>query len=163
MNFNNILDKFTENIENNMCLYCEIKSQFEIFQILNGKETDFPMISFEKTDDSDFTVDVIDSKFLNDEIYDFNWIVISDDTDIIGLMCIGYYTDYIKIEVFEINKNYRNLGYAKQIIENFENSIENNKCDIRLVPYDTSAMSFWEHMGYNYLNINSDELFKNIY
>lgn len=120
----------------------------------------FGMIVNETSKDSDFDVDIDESKFLNDIFYKENWIKITFG-DVIAFVCINTEGDNLLISALEINRFYKNQGFGKIIVEAIERySKEYGFERIVLHPFDTESESFWEHMGYT--NSNCGRMYKNI-
>lgn len=163
MNKNYFLSDFQRFLDE-FCEYdSEILTQRQIRnELRNIKE--FPMICFEYSDDSIFESTIWDSKFLNDESYDGVWLSIED----VCLICFNKNSFDVKsreiiLDVFEINENYRNRGYAHDILETLEFCVKKYNCDyIKVSPYDSMSESFWRHMGYNEL-FNNNNLVKKIF
>lgn len=109
----------------------------------------FPMISFEKTNDSQFLVDVDESKFLNDPGHQGSWILASDWDDvplfIINLKSKG---NILYIDALEVNVDERGQGLGGRVVSIIENVACNYFDYVVISPFDTDAINFWEHMGY---------------
>lgn len=142
-----IIDNFQTEVEN-MNLYCEYVDYSLVRDLLVDCCDDFPMTCFEYTPDSDFTVDIMESKFLNDESHDGNWLIIHNNDDTIGVLNIKEHDKIIEVDVFEINVKYRKNGYGKQFINILENVSKEYFDMITLVPFDSSSTDFWEYMNY---------------
>lgn len=111
----------------------------------------FPMVSNEFTSDSGFFVDIDESKFLNDSDYACTWIVGNDyDDNVKFLLCLDTYDKEktLSIEVFEVNRSMRGQGLGANVISVIESFAENHYDYISISPFDTDAINFWEHMGY---------------
>ena len=125
----------------------ELKNKIQV----NGYETCFPMISYEKSCDNSIISDINESLFLNDSDYDNDWIGIYKDGELFSFICLQNGEDEdIDIGAFEINTEYRGQGYAKKIINIFENcAYDNDYVRVCLTPFDSNASSFWEYMDYD--------------
>ena len=151
MNIKNFLIDFQYILEDNGFETC-LMTQSEVKQTIqdNNLETCFPMISHEQSNDTNFIANINDSLFLNKSEYNKDWICISKDGNIISFICIDDTNDInLIISVFEINNNYRGQGYAKNIINIFENCAKDKKYKcIFLTSFDTDSCYFWEHMDF---------------
>ena len=150
--FEKILDDFLEHVQSDLGIFGEIISQQELKYLLKEEyPDDFPMVSYEYTDESNFEVSIDESKFLNDETHGGDWIMFSN-------ICVmrlefeidpNFHTYTVDIDAFEINENYRNSGYARKIIEVLEHVLKKHGyVMIKVIPYDNNARDFWEHLGY---------------
>lgn len=111
----------------------------------------FPMVSNEFTTDSWFTVDINESKFLNDGDYDCTWLVGCDyDDNMSYVLCLKSYgkDKTLSIEAFEVNKDMRGQGIGANVISVIESAVQNYFDFISVSPFDTDAINFWEHMEY---------------
>lgn len=117
--------------------------------ILEGEQyLYFPMTCFEHTDDSNFEVEIQESKFLNDSTHTGTWIIGGNDEQIDFILNLQEYGSTIEIDVFEVNEKQRGYGLGGNIVSIIESVVENYYRHIRVSPFDTSAMNFWEHMEY---------------
>ena len=162
----NIINDFLEHVQSDLGIFGEIVSQQELKYLLKEEYPDeFPMISYEYTDESKFEVSIDESKFLNDETHSGDWIIIYN---ICAMRLDVEFDDYfhtytVDIDAFEINENYRNSGYARKIIEILEHVLKKQGyVMIKVIPYDNNARYFWEHLGYIDENGN-DILYKKIW
>ena len=115
----------------------------------------FPMVSNEFTNDSGFTVDINESKFLNDGDYDCTWLVGCDyDDNMKYLLCLKSYgkARTLSIEAFEVNKSMRGQGLGANVVSVVESVAEKYFDFISVSPFDTDAINFWEHMEYEEAN-----------
>ena len=111
----------------------------------------FPMVSNEFTNDSGFTVDINESKFLNDKDYNYTWLIGKDyDENINYVLCLKSYEKEktLSIEAFEVNKDMRGQGIGANVISVIESVAQNYFNFITVSPFDTDAINFWEHMEY---------------
>lgn len=108
----------------------------------------FPMICFEKTDDSAFEVSIDESVFLNDSSHNGFWIMGQDDDYIHFILNLKENNGSLEIDAFEVNANMRNEGIGGNIVSMIESMAENYYDSIIVSPFDTDAMNFWEHMEY---------------
>ena len=116
--------------------------------ILFGCQDKFPMVCSEYTPDSNFSVDIDESKFLNDRCYNGTWIVGCDDDTINFLICLKIYGQILSIDVLEINEDMRGQGLGGNIVSIIESVAEIYYPTISISPFDTDALNFWEHMEY---------------
>ena len=124
--------------------------------ILYGCQNRFPMVCNEYTPDSNFDVDIDESKFLNDGSYNGTWIIGYDDDTINFLICLKTYEQILFIDVLEVNDDMRGQGLGGNIVSIIESVAETYYHTISISPFDTDAINFWEHMEYyneeNHLN-----------
>ena len=124
--------------------------------ILYGCQNQFPMVCNEYTPDSNFDVDIDESKFLNDGCYNNTWIIGYDDDTINFLICLKTYEQILFIDVLEVNDDMRGQGLGGNIVSIIESVAETYYHTISVSPFDTDAINFWEHMEYyneeNHLN-----------
>lgn len=143
------IEDFVERIEN-ICPNVNICRQSEVFDIL--KETDsfeqFPMISYEYTEDSQFSVEIDESKFLNDKSHDGTWIIGMDDDTINFIINLKATNNILHIDAFEVNKDMRGQEIGGNVISMIESVAYTHFDKIVVSPFDTSATEFWEHLGY---------------
>lgn len=150
-----ITNDFIEHVETNLGMNVEIISQQELKTWMEEDGNEFPMISYEYTPDTKFEVSVDESKFLNDSIYEGDWLSVSN----ICLMKIEVENDTLTINTFEINENYRNEGFARKIIDVLEHVSKSYLNNIKIIPFDNNAKDFWEHLEYKN---EDDKLYKRI-
>lgn len=109
---------------------------------------DFKMLANEFTNDSQFSVEIDESKFLNDKNYEKDWFKIFYGDDII-YVCLRNDEENVEISAIEVNKNYRGDGFGKIVVEAIENYATNQKFKgVKVYSFDTEAESFWNHLGY---------------
>ena len=108
----------------------------------------FPMICFEETNDSSFRTFPSESKFLTDPEHRGTWVIGSEDGIINFIMCLKSEGSNLYIDTFETNKDLRGQGIAGNIISVVESVAEMYFKYILVSPFDTDAISFWEHMEY---------------
>lgn len=119
----------------------EVKNEIEY-------DSNFKMLTCEMTEDSQFSVTPDESKFLNDKMYDKNWIAVSYG-DCIILSCIELAGEKLKIAAMEVSEAYKGQGFGKIIVKAIENyAYSNGISAVSIRAFDSSAHSFWEHMGY---------------
>ena len=116
--------------------------------ILLGCQNQFPMICYEHTNDSNFDVDMDESKFLNDRNYNGTWIVGCDDDAFNFLICLKTYEQILFIDALEVNEDMRGQGLGGNIVSIIESVAEPYYPTISVSPFDTDAINFWEHMEY---------------
>ena len=116
--------------------------------ILLGCQNQFPMICYEHTNDSNFDVDMDESKFLNDRNYNGTWIIGCNDDTIDFLVCLKTYEQILFIDVLEVNEDMRKQGLGGNIVSIIESVAETYYPTISVSPFDTDAINFWEHMEY---------------
>ena len=146
------LDNISEEIERCLNIHCDLCDQEFIKDLLvsNKITSMYPMISYESTNDSDIEVTPDESRFLNDESYKDNWIVVYNDDaeDICLIQLTDHNTKTIELSVFEMCDQKRVFGYARDILDFFEWFLFNFYEEIVISPFDTDAMNFWSHRGY---------------
>ena len=111
-------------------------------------EDKFPMVCFEHTEDSDFDVTIEESKFLNDSTYDGSWLVGRNDDEIVFLINLKSAKGKLIIDTFEVNTDYRGMGFGGNVVATIESVAENYYKEISASPFDTYAGSFWNHLDY---------------
>jgi len=118
--------------------------------ILDGEQyLNFPMTCFEHTDDSNFEVDIQESKFLNDSAHKGTWIIGGNGEQIDFVLNLQEcYGNILEIDVFEVNEKQRGYGLGGNIVSIIESIAYDYYKVIRVSPFDTSAMNFWDHMDY---------------
>lgn len=122
--------------------------QDELKVLLRGSYNDFPMISFERTTDSNVEVSPKESRFLNDSSHEGNWFIGYDDDDIYFIINLKDDRQTIEIDTFEVNIHKRNMKLGSSVVDAVENAVSGNYDYIEISPFDTDAINFWEHMGY---------------
>lgn len=130
-----------------VCEQCDVLDYIKDFDYKNGCSC-FPMICFEETNDSSFKVDPSESKFLNDPEHRGTWIIGSDGGIISFIMCLKSQGAALYIDTFETNKDLRGQGIAGNVIAVVESVAEQYFKYLLVSPFDTDAISFWEHMEY---------------
>ena len=121
----------------------------------------FGMIANEASEDSDFDVDIDESKFVNDKFYKENWAKVTYGDNTIAFVCINTEGDNLLISAMEINAFYRNYGFGKIIAKGIEMYAEEDGFErIVLHSFDTEAESFWEYIGY--AQSDCGRMYKNI-
>lgn len=138
------IDKLQIILEEEHCLSSDMYSQKQLRYILKDVEQNFPMTCFEYTSDDMFEEFSDRSKFLYDEVHDGKWMFIDD----VCLVCFQDNDDSLIIDVFEVNDRFRGEGFGRKIVECIEKSCEGIYNNIKVVPFDTKAETFWEHMCY---------------
>lgn len=116
--------------------------------ILYGCQDRFPMVCNEYTPDSNFDVDIDESKFLNDRCYNNTWIIGYDDDTINFLICLKTYEQILFIDVLEVNDDMRGQGLGGNIVSIIESVAETYYPTVSVSPFDTDAINFWEYMEY---------------
>lgn len=112
----------------------------------------FRMLTNEYTKDTSFCVEIDESKFLNDKNYEKEWFKISNG-EIIAYVCLSCDNNDVNISAFEVCEDYRNEGYGGIIVKAIETYSKENDFDgIKVKSFDSSAESFWKHMGYSEKN-----------
>lgn len=142
------LDDLLENLEEIVPDVWTTRSQESLKYKLDYGYWNFPMICFEKTDDSSFEVSMDESKFLNDSSHKGLWIVGHDDDFIYFILNLKENKDSLEIDTIEVNEHMRGEGIGGNIVSTIENVAEDYYDRIVVSPFDTSAMNFWEHMEY---------------
>lgn len=134
-----------------MFYHVELVSGNEIIKkYLQDYQEQFPMVCWEKTDDSPFQVSIDESKFLNDNIYDRGlWIYIADvDKEPYALINLLMKCDSVEIQALEVAEQYRKRGIGKFIVNTI---IDNGKHEYKYIEvsaFDTCAAEFWKHLGF---------------
>lgn len=142
---NELIDLFQDYLDSELWLSSKIIDQKELKYLLKEDYPDeFPMTCYEHTNESGFEVSIDESKFLNDEIHDGDWIMIQN----ICVMRIEPDNNILEIDSFEISENYRNEGFGRKIIEGIEHVSKSYYDTIRVVPFDENAKDFWKHLEY---------------
>lgn len=108
----------------------------------------FPMICFETSNDNCFNVQTSESKFLYDPMYKGTWIIGIENDTIAFIMCLRNINSLLHIDAFEVNTDMRGQGVGGNVVSVIESISENYFENIAVSPFDTDAMSFWEHMEY---------------
>ena len=123
-------------------------------------DSKFKMLSNESTKDSEFDVDIDDSKFMNDTFYRENWVRVSYG-DTIAFACVNVSNDNLLISAIEVNEDNRGDGFGRMLVEGIERyGISEGFEKIVLSSFDNESESFWEHMGYT--NSDCGRMYKNI-
>lgn len=113
---------------------------------------EFPMISFEKSQDSPFSVSVNESKFINDPIHDGVWMIGEKDGYNAFILNLKDYGNDVEIDAFEVNASMRRQGIAGTVVRDIEETMVSEGRNLVLTPFDSDAESFWLHMGYEWKN-----------
>lgn len=130
----------------------KVMSQCELREFLDeniaeyGKE--FPMICYEHTDDSNIEVGFDESKFLNDKAHEGTWIVGFNYSEAIFIMCLKDDENELCIDALEVANSERLNKIAEYVLDDVEYVASKYFDGVYISPFDTSAMNFWEHMGY---------------
>lgn len=108
----------------------------------------FKMLANEFTNGSQFSVEIDESKFLNDKNYEKDWFKIAYGDDII-YVCLRNDEENVEISAFEVNKTCRGNGFGRIVVEGIEKYARNRSFNgIKMQAFDTKAESFWNHLGY---------------
>lgn len=143
------LDDLLENLEEIVPDVWTTGSQESMKYKLDEEYWKFPMICFERTDDSSFEVPMDESKFLNDSSHKGLWIAGCDDDIIHFILNLKENNGSLEIDAIEVNVNMRGEGMGGDIVSSIETAAEDRYDKIIVSPFDTTAMNFWEHMGYD--------------
>jgi len=109
----------------------------------------FPMICYEHTNDSNFEVDLSETKFLNDPIHAGTWIMGINDDEIVFILNLKNRNNIsFEIDVFEVRDELRGSGIGSNLIAVVESVAEEYYKCIVVSPFDTDAQNFWEKMEY---------------
>ena len=116
--------------------------------IVEMKEYDaFPMICYEYTNDSNFEVEISESKFLNDLLHEGTWIMGINEDEIVFLLNLkDMGKSILEIDTLEVNSEMRGLGIGANIIATIESVAEDFYDKIVVSPFDTDAQNFWRKM-----------------
>lgn len=119
--------------------------------IVEMKEYDaFPMICYEHTNDSNFEVEISESKFLNDLSHEGTWIMGINEDEIVFLLNLkDMGKSILEIDTLEVNDEMRGLGIGANIIATIESVAEDFYDKIVVSPFDTDAQNFWRKMEYD--------------
>lgn len=131
-----------------LSMYIDGGNQQFVREELDGCEKYFPMVCYEHTDDSNFEVDINDSKFLTDPEHDGFWIVGYDDLYVNFLVCLKDHNSTLEIDCIEVNEDLRRFGKGGNIVSIIESVAADYYDDIIVSPFDTNAINFWNHMEY---------------
>lgn len=129
-----------------------INTQDEVRKtIVEMKEYDaFPMICYEHTNDSNFEVEISESKFLNDLSHEGTWIMGINEDEIVFLLNLkDMGKSILEIDTLEVNDEMRSLGIGANIIATIESVAEDFYDKIVVSPFDTDAQNFWRKMEYD--------------
>ena len=81
----------------------------------------FPMVSFEHTNDSNFDVDISESKFLNDPSHKGAWIIGVNEDEILFIVNLKNKNNSIlEIDTLEIRDDLRGQGIGTNIVSMIE-------------------------------------------
>lgn len=124
-------------------------------------DSKFKMLSNEATNDSEFDVDIDDSKFMNDKFYRENWIRVSYG-DIIAFACVNTEgMNNLLISAIEVCEDNRGDGFGRMLVEGIESYARSDGFESVVIhSFDTEAEGFWEHIGY--LEGNCGKMYKNL-
>ncbi len=119
--------------------------------IVEMKEYDaFPMVCYEHTNDSNFEVEISESKFLNDLSHEGTWIMGINEDEIVFLLNLkDMGKSILEIDTLEVNDEMRGLGIGANIIATIESVAEDFYDKIVVSPFDTDAQNFWRKMEYD--------------
>lgn len=119
--------------------------------IVEMKEYDaFPMICYEHTNDSNFEVEILESKFLNDLSHEGTWIMGINEDEIVFLLNLkDMGKSILEIDTLEVNSEMRGFGIGANIIATIESVAEDFYDKIVVSPFDTDAQNFWRKMEYD--------------
>lgn len=110
----------------------------------------FPMICYEHTSDSNFDVDITESKFLNDSSHSGTWLMGINDDEIAFIINLKKKSNSIlEIDAMEIRDDLRGQGLGANIVAVIESVAEQYFSAICISPFDTDAWNFWERMEYD--------------
>lgn len=149
---------FIDNLESVLYTSVEQTNQKSVKELLTNCEYGevFPMISSEYTPDSNFNVDISESKFLNDNVHNGCWFVCGEEGDVIYcLINLKQIGEVLEIDTFEVNKELRCQGIGGNVVNCIEDIAERYFDAIYVSPFDTDAMNFWCHMGYEEDNMGN--------
>ena len=118
--------------------------------IVEMKEYDaFPMICYEHTRDSDFDVEISESKFLNDLAHVGTWIIGINEDEIVFLLNLkDRGKSVLEIDTLEVNGEMHGLGIGANVVATIESVAEDYYDKIVVSPFDTDAQNFWRKMEY---------------
>lgn len=134
-------------LQNGMCVEVRNLTQEEVKEDVMYSDN-FPMLTNEYTEESPHTVEIDESKFLNDENYREHWFRVSYGPSIV-FVCIRNLGNNIEISAIETSTNYRNMGFGGKVVSGIErHALLNDFEYVVLSPYDSNAESFWENIGY---------------
>lgn len=143
-----LVNEIESGFQNRGCaFFVQVLSQKEVKEELlsNGS---FDMLTNEKTDDTMFSVEISESRFLNDESYDKTWVKVYLG-DIISFVCVDTVGDNLSILAIEVSRFYRNYGFGKILVKSIENFANKSGFNcVEVSPFDESSRKFWECLGY---------------
>lgn len=132
---------------NGMCVDVANLTQEEVKDELMYSDK-FPMLTNEYTEESPHTVEVDESKFLNDKCYRKHWFRVAYGCSIV-FVCIRNLGNNIEISAIETSTDCRNMGFGGRVVSGIEEyALLNNFEYVVLSPYDSNAENFWENIGY---------------
>lgn len=155
MNMKTILDTYdlAQSIEEfcmdekSIVFFVEPLTQREVKERIEYDDN-FKMLTCEINCDTSFSVTPDESKFLNDELYKDGWIMCSYG-DYVVVICVKNKGNNLEISAMEVSEAYKGMGFGKVVVEAIERYAFDNGMDgVTLKSFDSSAHSFWEHMGY---------------
>lgn len=146
-----IVELFTDIVSNDYNV--EIYKQNEVYEMITsrGYEDEFPMISFERSSDSQFEVTPDESKFLNDPIHRGKWIVGYDSSDLpVFILNLKHSNDNLDIDTLEVAASRRGEGIGKYVVKSIQSSIDESGefNGLSIQAFDSEAHSFWSKIGY---------------
>lgn len=145
----NFLDNLIETLEGIVPDVWTTGSQDSMKYKLTEEYWNFPMICFERTNDSSFEVSMDESKFLNDTTHKGLWIAGCNDDNIYFILNLKEYNGSLEIDAIEVSESMRGEGIGGDVVFAIEDAAKGNYDKIIVSPFDTEAMNFWEHMGYD--------------
>lgn len=152
MRFEYFIEDFIENIESGNKFPVKKMTQAELKYFLSENEDEygreFPMICYEHTDDSNDEVSIDETKFLNDKEHDGTWIVGERYGEVAFIVCFKEDDDELEIDAFEVASSERGNRISTYVIDSIEHCAEKYYEAVYISPFDTSAMNFWKHQGF---------------
>lgn len=137
-------------------------NQRELKFLLRKFHKEFPMISFERTNDSNNEVNPEESQFLNNSDHDGHWFIGFDEDNICFVVNLKDTYDCLEIDAFEVNDTKRGMGLGSNVVSVIESAAEDEGYNfVKISPFDTDAINFWEHMEYR--EGNNGYWFKKLY
>lgn len=143
-----LVHEIESGFQNRGCaFFVQVLSQKQVKEelLLNGS---FDMLTNEKTDDTMFSVEINESRFLNDESYDKTWVKVYLG-DIVSFVCVDTVGDNLSILAIEVSRFYRNYGFGKTLVKSIEKFANRSGFNcVEVSPFDESSRKFWEYLGY---------------
>lgn len=153
MMFEKFIDNLIEGLERGNKFEITKMNQSELRYFLDENIDEygqnFPMICYEHTDDSPDEVSFEESKFLNDKEHEGVWIVGEQFGEVVFIACLQEDDNEIEIDAFEVNTTERGNRIASYVIDEIEYNASTYYDGVYISPFDTNAMNFWKHNGYN--------------